>query len=106
MKNIPNTHLIHSSGYETQSIMQRYRCQDIQPIGGVNAKPLSNPFTSNLCWHTNITNKPAKNDRYMSIWCITQTKITSFSQAHTSGAQQISPQNNSRQLSPALNSLS
>lgn len=41
-------YLMHSSGYESQSIIQRYRCHDIQPIGGVNAKPLFNAFTENI----------------------------------------------------------
>lgn len=36
---------MHSSGYESQSMMQRNRSQDIQPIGGVLANPLSNAIT-------------------------------------------------------------
>lgn len=33
---------MHSSGYLSQSMMQRNRSQDIQPMGGVLASPLSN----------------------------------------------------------------
>lgn len=33
--------LMHSSGYASQSMIHLNRCQDIQPIGGVRATPLS-----------------------------------------------------------------
>lgn len=38
-------YLMHSSGYVSQSVIQRNLCHDIHPIGGVNAKPFSNAFT-------------------------------------------------------------
>ena len=33
------------AGSLTQSVLQRNRCQVSQPMGGVSARPLSNPLT-------------------------------------------------------------
>lgn len=44
-KEVLETHLMHSSGWFLQSMLQRYRSHDNHPIGGVRAKPLSRAKT-------------------------------------------------------------
>lgn len=48
---------MHSSGNVSQSIMHLYLCQDIHPMGGVRARPLSR---AKLDFHSKVANVYSK----------------------------------------------